>query len=95
MQYFMKTQRCKFGFKCRFNHPRDKLETVVGSTCMRFGTSAFFPMFVSVSFLILILHFLIMVQGATENPGALPERPFEPQCAVRYLCFFYTGNATI
>ncbi|XP_021891180.1 zinc finger CCCH domain-containing protein 37 [Carica papaya] len=26
--YFMKTQRCKFGFKCRFNHPRDKLETV-------------------------------------------------------------------
>ncbi|OMO63653.1 Zinc finger, CCCH-type [Corchorus olitorius] len=25
--YFLKTQRCKFGSKCKFNHPKDKLAT--------------------------------------------------------------------
>lgn len=24
--YFLKTQRCKFGSKCKFNHPKDKLD---------------------------------------------------------------------
>ncbi|BFG41234.1 hypothetical protein CerSpe_275080 [Prunus speciosa] len=23
--YFIKTQRCKFGMRCKFNHPKDKL----------------------------------------------------------------------
>ncbi|XP_004293865.1 PREDICTED: zinc finger CCCH domain-containing protein 43-like [Fragaria vesca subsp. vesca] len=51
--YFLKTQRCKFGLKCKFNHPKDKLATA----------------------------------GASENGdvNALPERPSEPPCAVRYL----------
>ncbi|MQL75620.1 hypothetical protein Taro_008002 [Colocasia esculenta] len=26
--YFMKTQRCKFGVRCKFNHPKDKLSEV-------------------------------------------------------------------
>ncbi|KAH7536686.1 hypothetical protein FEM48_Zijuj03G0010700 [Ziziphus jujuba var. spinosa] len=25
--YFIKTQRCKFGLRCKFNHPKDKLTT--------------------------------------------------------------------
>lgn len=25
--YFLKTQKCKFGMKCKFNHPKDKLDT--------------------------------------------------------------------
>ncbi|KAL6206193.1 hypothetical protein ACLB2K_023442 [Fragaria x ananassa] len=25
--YFLKTQRCKFGLRCKFNHPKDKLAT--------------------------------------------------------------------
>ncbi|KAG9448067.1 hypothetical protein H6P81_014195 [Aristolochia fimbriata] len=24
--YFLKTQKCKFGFKCKFNHPKDQVE---------------------------------------------------------------------
>jgi len=26
VQYFLKTGECKYGTKCRFNHPIDKLE---------------------------------------------------------------------
>ncbi|KAL6206197.1 hypothetical protein ACLB2K_023446 [Fragaria x ananassa] len=29
--YFLKTQRCKFGLKCKFNHPKDKLATAGAS----------------------------------------------------------------
>ncbi|PIN20049.1 CCCH-type Zn-finger protein [Handroanthus impetiginosus] len=29
--YFMKTQRCKFGIKCKFNHPKDKTPAVGAS----------------------------------------------------------------
>ncbi|KAE8099827.1 hypothetical protein FH972_017780 [Carpinus fangiana] len=29
--YFLKTQRCKFGLKCKFNHPKDNLVTVCAS----------------------------------------------------------------
>ncbi|BBN67303.1 floral homeotic protein HUA1 [Prunus dulcis] len=30
-KYFIKTQRCKFGMWCKFNHPKDKL--AFGATC--------------------------------------------------------------
>ncbi|XP_031283371.1 uncharacterized protein LOC116142056 [Pistacia vera] len=30
--YFLKTQRCKFGLKCKFNHPKENLITSVGSS---------------------------------------------------------------
>ncbi|PRQ30275.1 putative transcription factor C3H family [Rosa chinensis] len=29
--YFLKTQRCKFGLRCKFNHPKDKLATACAS----------------------------------------------------------------
>ncbi|XP_010260865.1 PREDICTED: zinc finger CCCH domain-containing protein 37 isoform X2 [Nelumbo nucifera] len=29
--YFLKTQKCKFGFRCKFNHPKDKIDSLVGS----------------------------------------------------------------
>ncbi|XP_072981539.1 zinc finger CCCH domain-containing protein 8 [Typha angustifolia] len=30
--YYMKTQKCKFGSRCKFNHPKDKLNGVMGET---------------------------------------------------------------
>lgn len=33
-QYFLKTQRCKFGVKCKFNHPKDILLSSVGASIM-------------------------------------------------------------
>lgn len=33
-QYFLKTQRCKFGLRCKFNHPKDKLVPLVCFTGM-------------------------------------------------------------
>lgn len=35
-QYFMKTQKCKFGHKCKFNHPKDQIISLVGAIGMRF-----------------------------------------------------------
>lgn len=35
-QYFMKTQKCKFGQKCKFNHPIDEIISLVGDIGMRF-----------------------------------------------------------
>lgn len=29
--YFLKTQRCKFGLRCKFNHPKDKISAVCAS----------------------------------------------------------------
>ncbi|XP_058101057.1 zinc finger CCCH domain-containing protein 37-like isoform X2 [Magnolia sinica] len=29
--YFLKTQRCKFGLRCKFNHPKDKVEVLHAS----------------------------------------------------------------
>ncbi|XP_068665207.1 zinc finger CCCH domain-containing protein 8 [Aristolochia californica] len=34
--YFLKTQKCKFGSKCKFNHPKDKVEN---ATCSIEGVS--------------------------------------------------------
>ncbi|ONK69920.1 uncharacterized protein A4U43_C05F28230 [Asparagus officinalis] len=28
--YYMKTQKCKFGFRCKFNHPKDNLNALTG-----------------------------------------------------------------
>lgn len=35
VQYFMKTQTCKFGVKCKFNHPKDTLTAVVSANGLR------------------------------------------------------------
>ncbi|KAL6269781.1 hypothetical protein ACE6H2_026692 [Prunus campanulata] len=31
LKYFIKTQRCKFGMRCKFKHPKDKLSAAVAS----------------------------------------------------------------
>ncbi|XP_044480610.1 zinc finger CCCH domain-containing protein 37-like isoform X2 [Mangifera indica] len=38
--YFLKTQRCKFGLKCKFNHPNENLVTSVGFS----GNADFFTL---------------------------------------------------
>lgn len=36
--YYMKTQKCKFGFRCKFNHPKDKSNTVAVGDVMGAGS---------------------------------------------------------
>lgn len=35
LQYFLKTQRCRFGWRCKFNHPKVKLSAAVCTSDMR------------------------------------------------------------
>lgn len=35
LQFFLKTQRCKFGLRCKFNHPKEKLPVTVCTNDMR------------------------------------------------------------
>lgn len=30
VQYFLKTQKCKYGLNCKFNHPKEKLDSSTG-----------------------------------------------------------------
>lgn len=38
-QYFVKTKKCKFGDRCKFNHPKDNAAHLVGSQAQLLFTS--------------------------------------------------------
>lgn len=64
MQYFLKTQRCKFGSKCKFNHPKDKLIGSVGDIYEKFTKLINFMVNY---FLILLFIFIFISTFLTNN----------------------------
>lgn len=100
MQYFLKTQRCKFGSKCKFNHPKDKLIGSVGDIYEKFTKLINFMVNYFLYFYFYFYIFnqqydaLLWFQSDSGNGdvSALPERPSEPPCAVRFSYIYFFGE---
>lgn len=96
----MKTQKCKFGIRCKFNHPNEKLNGSANEVFLGVSNILFILILLKIlliqvySSLILLAAFLFShgnlakLQGAeTTDILTLPERPTEPVCSVScFIC---------